>query len=68
MTGARTGSLGNVAGIGWASSRAKLYVAETRTAGQSNPLYYIINFSRRMTRLAAVFTIGIRGATPPPAD
>jgi hypothetical protein len=68
MTGARTGSLGNIAGIGWVSSRATLHVAETRTAGQSTPLCYTIHFGRRMTRLAAVFTIGIRGATPPPAD
>ena len=68
MTGARRGSLGNAAGIGWASSRAKLHLVETLTAGQSASLFYISHFNRRMTRLAAVFTIGIRGATPPPAD
>jgi len=67
MTGAEIGSVTKAGGIGWASSSAGSCVAVVRIAGQSALLSYTVHFSRHMSRTASSFTIGIRGATPPPA-
>jgi hypothetical protein len=67
MTGEETGSVTKAGGIGWALSSAGSCVAVARIVGQSAPLSYRVYFSRHMSRTASTFTIGIRGATPPPA-
>ena len=66
MTGAGTVSAANFDGVGWVSSNTCSRVAETRVSGQSALLSYIVDFSRHMSRTASAFTIGTRGATPPP--
>jgi hypothetical protein len=68
MTGAGRGSVTHVGGIGWTSSSADSCGAVARVVGQSASLSYIVHFSRRMSRTASIFKIGIRGATPPPTD
>jgi hypothetical protein len=68
MTGAGTGSVTNASGIGWASSSPDSRVAFARITGRSAPLIYIVHSNRHTSRTASIFTIGTRGATPPPAD
>ena len=68
MTGEERGSVTKAGGIGWASSSAESRVAVARIAGRSAPLFYIVHSNRHTSRTASSFTIGIRGATPPPAD
>jgi len=54
--------------IGYVLSGADSCLAVANAAGQPLPRSYCTPISRRTSRAASVFTIGIRGATPPPAD
>ena len=68
MTGAGRGSGANVGATGWESFSANSCVAVASVVGQSALPSRSFHFSRHTSRMASIFTVGIRGATPPPAD
>ena len=68
MTGAGRISVVRVDDIGRVLSGAGFRLATAGGAGQPLPNSYCIHAARHRSRVAAVITIGIRGATPPPAD
>ena len=67
MTGAGKVLVIRVGDIGHILSDAGSRLAIASVAGQPLPSSYCTHVSRRTSRAATFFTIGIRGATPPPA-
>jgi hypothetical protein len=67
MTGAGRVSVTRVGDIGYALSGAGSHLAIAAVTGQPLPTPYRTHIGRHISRAAAVFMIGIRGATPPPA-
>jgi hypothetical protein len=67
MTGAGKVSVIRVDDIGCVLSGAGSRLAIATAAGQPFSNSYCTHLRRHISRAAAFFTIGIRGATPPPA-
>jgi hypothetical protein len=67
MTGAERVSVIRVDDIGCVLSGAGSRLAIATAAGQPLLSSYCTHLSRHVLRAAIFFTIGIRGATPPPA-
>jgi hypothetical protein len=68
MTGATRASVIRVDDIGHVLSGTGSRLAIASAASQPLPNSYYTHAGRRISRAATVFTIGTRGATPPPAD
>ena len=67
MTGAGRVSVIRVDDLGHVLSGAGSYFTIASAASQSLPNSYCTHNGRHTLRVAPIFTIGIRGATPPPA-
>ena len=68
MTGAGRISVVRVDDLGRVLSGAGSYFTIASAASQSLPNSYCTHIDRHTLRAAPIFTIGIRSATPPPAD
>ena len=68
MTGAGRTTVVTVDRIGRVLSGAGFYLGTAGAARQPFQNSYSILVSRHVSRAAAILKIGIRGATPPPAD
>lgn len=67
MTGARRVSVTRVDDLGHVLSGAGSYFTIASAASQSLPNSFCTHIADHTLRTAPIFTIGIRGATPPPA-